>query len=99
MATAAADWWALQDDPADGEMAFDERHLEQGGEAKILCVACIRALLKRGEPFVSRGACLRQHVGEKLLDHATDLLVVCVDAKDGGVKPPRWACYFFAAVR
>jgi hypothetical protein len=52
----------LQDGPADGEMAVDERLLKQGGEAKTLHVACIHAV--------------REQVVEKLLGRAADLLAV-----------------------
>ena len=48
---------ALQHDPEDEEMAFEERILKKSGEVKTLRVACIRSVQEQGAQFVF-GACL-----------------------------------------
>lgn len=77
----------MVDGPVDGEMAFDEGLLEQGGEAKILRVARACAVRGQGEPFVFGGTCLREQVAEKLLGRTADLLRRFREAEDGSWEP------------
>jgi hypothetical protein len=81
-------WQALQDGSVDGEVAFDERPLKQGREAKTLRIACISAVREQGQSFVFGGTCLREQVAEKLLGRAADLLRHFRTAEDGDWEPP-----------
>jgi hypothetical protein len=53
-------------------MAFDERLLKQGREAKTPRVAYISTLRKQGQPSVFGGVCLREQVAENLLGRVAD---------------------------
>ena len=49
---------ALQNRPVDGEVALDERFLEDRGEAEPVRGAILGAVLEEGVPFVLGGTCL-----------------------------------------
>ena len=64
----------LQDRPVDGEMTFDKRLLQDGGEVQALCAARLGAAAEQGQLFVLGGANMREEIAEERLGRTADLV-------------------------